>query len=332
MRRGGNADFLRDCELQNCDAANRMVQRTQMEILVLGGTGMLGHKMFPQLRKRFPETYCTIRGSIRDAALEHIELFQAGNVCEGVDAADYASLERLLRERQPKVIVNCVGVVKQRREAQKALHSVRVNALLPHQLAETCSAWGGRLIHISTDCVFSGRRGGYRETDVTDAEDLYGRTKALGETVAENALTLRTSIIGRELFHFQSLLEWFVAQDHTRVLGYQRAMYSGTTTSELAAVVGDIIKDHPRLTGLYQVTGPTVSKCELLSLLRDAYALDVEIIPDNEFFCDRSMNGEKFCAATSYVSPGWPQLAKELAGGETPYEQWRKLKHEMLRR
>jgi dTDP-4-dehydrorhamnose reductase len=291
---------------------------------------MLGHKMFQRLRKRFSETYCTIRGSVRDANLEHIELFEAGDVCEHVDAADYAGLERLLRDRQPKAIVNCMGIVKQRREAKEALPSILVNALLPHQLAEACSVWGGRLIHISTDCVFDGRRGGYRETDITDAEDMYGRSKALGETVAENALTLRTSIIGRELFHFQSLLEWFLARDHARVRGFQRAMYSGTTTSELAAVVGDIINDHPLLTGLFQVTGPTVSKYELLSLLRDAYALDVEISPDNEFSCDRSMNGEKFRAATGYVSPGWPELAAELASDETPYEQWRRVKHEVL--
>lgn len=301
-----------------------------MEILVLGGTGMLGHKMFQQLRERFAETYCTIRSSIHDANLEHIELLQAGNVCGHVDVTDYSALQRLLRDRQPKVIVNCVGVVKQRQEAQQALPSIQVNALLPHQLAATCIAWGGRLIHISTDCVFNGRRGGYRETDSTDAEDLYGRSKALGETMAENALTLRTSIIGRELFHFQSLLEWFLAQDHARVRGFQRAMYSGTTTRELAAVVGDVIKNHPRLTGLYQVTGPAVSKYELLALLRDAYALDVEIIPDNELVCDRSMNGEKFYAATGHVSPGWLELATELASDETPYEQWRRLRHGVL--
>jgi dTDP-4-dehydrorhamnose reductase len=291
---------------------------------------MLGHKMFQQLRKRFPETYCTIRGSIRDANLEHIELFQAGNVCEQVDAADYAPLKRLLRDHQPKVIVNCMGVVKQRQESHEALPSILVNALLPHQLAATCTAWGGRLIHISTDCVFNGRRGDYRETDITDAEDLYGRSKALGEAVTDNVLTLRTSIIGRELFHFQSLLEWFLAQDHAHVRGYQRAMYSGTTTGELASVVGDIINGRPRLTGLHHVTGPTISKYELLSLLRDAYALDVEIIPDNEFFCDRSMNGEKFRAATGYASLGWAELAAALAGDETPYGHWRRLKHEVL--
>jgi dTDP-4-dehydrorhamnose reductase len=307
-----------------------MAQQSQIEILVLGGTGMLGHKMFQRLRERFPRTCCTIRGSLRDAAHEHIELLHGGNVLEHVDAADYGSLGSLLRDLQPEVIVNCVGIVKQRPEAREALPSIQLNSLLPHQLAATCSAWGGRLIHISTDCVFNGRRGGYCETDITDAEDLYGRSKALGETVAVNALTLRTSMIGRELFQFQSLLEWFLAQEHAAVRGYRRAMFSGTTTNELAAVVGDIIKDHRELTGLYQVTGPTVSKCELLSLLRDAYSLDVEITPDDEFFCDRSMSGEKFCEETGYVSPEWPQLLKEIAGDKTPYEQWRRLKNEVL--
>ncbi len=301
-----------------------------MDILVLGGTGMLGHKMFQQLRRRYPETYCTIRGSVRDAGLQHIELFQAGNVCEGMDAFDQAAFKEFLLDHRPKVIVNCLGIVKQRPQAQEAVPSILVNSLLPHQLATSCRSWGGRLIHISTDCVFNGRRGNYQETDPTDAEDLYGRTKALGELLPENALTLRTSIIGRELLHSESLLEWFLAQGGARVRGYTRAWYSGTTTSELCAVVGDLIKEHPLLTGLYQVTGPTVSKYELLSVLGEAYALDVEIIPDNEVFCDRSLSGEKFRGATGYVSAGWPHLAKQLAGDETPYGQWRELKHEVL--
>ena len=301
-----------------------------MEILVLGGTGMLGHKMFQRLRERFPETYCTIRGAVRGAELEHVELFQAGNVCEYVDAADFAALQHLLRVRQPKVIVNCMGIVKQRREAQEALPSILVNALLPHRLAETCRAWGGQVIHISTDCVFSGKVGHYSEDDPSDADDVYGRRKHWGDWLGQaNALTLRTSMIGRELFHFQSLLEWFLGQDDGRVRGYQRAMYSGATTTELAAVVGESFST---IRGYWALSGhrTNFSKYELLSLLRDAYGLDVEVIPDNELFCDRSMNGEKFCAATGYVSAGWPQLATELAGDETPYEQWRRLKHEVL--
>jgi dTDP-4-dehydrorhamnose reductase len=307
-----------------------MLPREQIEILVLGATGMLGHKMFQVLRKRFPETHCAIRGSIRDAKLEHIELFQAGNLCQHLDPLDLAACKEFLLDHKPKVLVNCVGIVKQRPEAQEALPSILVNSLLPQQLAAICQSWGGRLIHISTDCVFSGRRGNYLETDLTDAEDLYGRTKALGELLPEEVLTLRTSIIGRELFHFQSLLEWFLAQHGARVRGFTRAVYSGTTTTELATVVGNVIKNYPLLAGLYQVTGPTVSKLELLSLLREAYALDVEIIPDHEHACDRSMNGEKFRRATGYISPGWPELVAELANDETPYEQWRTLKNEVL--
>jgi dTDP-4-dehydrorhamnose reductase len=307
-----------------------MTQNENMEILVLGGTGMLGHKMFQVLRKRFPGTSCTIRGSMCDAQLQHIELFQAGNVCERVDPLDLTAFKEFLLDHKPKVIINCVGIVKQRLEAQEAIPSILVNALLPHQLAAICNSWGGRLIHISTDCVFSGRRGNYQETDLTDAEDLYGRSKALGELLSENVLTLRTSIIGRELFHFQSLLEWFLAQNHATVRGYTRAMYSGTTTIQLASVVGNVIRDYPFLAGLYQVTGPTLSKCELLSLLRNAYALDVEVIPDNECSCDRSMSGEKFRRATGYVSPGWLELVEELATDETAYEQWRTLKNEVL--
>jgi dTDP-4-dehydrorhamnose reductase len=307
-----------------------MMERKQIDILILGGTGMLGHKVFQQLRGRFPETYCTIRGSINDPNLRGVELYQTGNVCDGVDASDFNALRRLLLERAPTIIVNCIGIIKQRPESKEALSSISINALLPHQLAEACKLWGGRLIHISTDCVFNGRRGGYRETDITDAEDLYGRTKALGEPAADNALTLRTSIIGRELFHFQSLLEWLLSQEHGRVRGHQRAIYSGTTANQLSKIVGDVIERQPSLNGLYQVTAPAISKFELLSLLRDAYKMDVEIIPDSEYFCDRSMFGDEFHAATGCESPGWPELAAELANDETPYEQWRTIKNEVL--
>ena len=291
---------------------------------------MLGHKMFQQLQRKVRGTHCTIRGSVNDTNLCNIDLFRSGNVFERFDATDIGVLNHFLLEHRPKVIVNCIGIVKQRAISDKALPNILTNALLPHQLSEICRGWGGKLIHISTDCVFSGRRGDYREEDLTDAEDLYGRTKSLGEVMAENVLTLRTSIIGRELANFHSLLEWFLAQGHTRVRGYRRAMFSGTTTNQLTSIVCDVIEKYPDLVGLYHVTGPTISKFDLLSLVRDAYALDIEIIPDNEFSCDRSLSGEKFHAATGYASPGWGELVERLAQDETPYEHWRALKNEVL--
>jgi dTDP-4-dehydrorhamnose reductase len=307
-----------------------MDQRAQVGILVLGGTGMLGHKMFQRLRGRFPNTYCTIRGSLQEASIGHVDLLHQGHVFEHCDAANHTAVEAILLEHKPAVIVNCVGIVKQRPEAKEAIPSLRVNALLPHRLAEICRNWGGRLIHISTDCVFSGRRGNYTEDDVADAEDLYGRTKSLGEVTTGNALTLRTSIIGRELVHQESLLEWLLQQDHRSVFGFRHAWFSGVTTAKLADVVGDMIEKCPSLDGLYQVTSEKISKYELLGLLRDAYGLDMEIAPDDTFFCDRSMCGAKFQAATGYVCPAWPALVAQLVEDETPYDEWRTVKHEVL--
>ncbi len=301
-----------------------------MEILVLGGAGMLGHKMFQHLRRRFPRTYCTIRGSVDDLALHDVALFHDGHVLEHCDVTEFAALEQLLLEHRPRVLVNCIGVIKQRPEAKMAVPSLLLNAVLPHQLAKLCQRWDGRLIHFSTDCVFSGRRGGYREEDFADAEDLYGRTKYLGEVSGGNSVTLRTSIIGRELTHFTSLLEWLLGQNRRRVKGYTRAFFSGVTTNWLAEVVGDLIENHPNLSGLYQVTSNTISKFDLLCLLRAAYSLDIEIAPDDEFHCDRSMAGEKFAGATGYVCPPWPELLAQLSGDPTPYEEWRVSSHESL--
>ena len=308
-----------------------------MNVLILGGTGMLGHKVFQHLKDRLPDTWCTVRGSLADAHALAPTIFAGANVVAGVDAADWPTLDLLLRDRRPRVIVNCVGVIKQRSEAKSAVPSITINALLPHRLAELCAGWGGRLIHFSTDCVFSGAPGpgedrvNYTENDFSDAHDLYGRTKFLGEVTTRNALTLRTSIIGRELTQFRSLLEWFLAESHTgRVKGFTRAFYSGVTTNYLADLVGRLITDHSQLRGLYQVTSDTVSKFELLGLLRKAFELDCDIQPQDEFFCDRSMKGDRFVADTGLRTPPWHELAAHLAQDPTPYENWRKDVHKTI--
>ncbi len=293
-----------------------------MKVLVLGATGMLGHKIFQVLRNRFSDTLCTIRSSTNDESIRRVDLFREKNVIQNVNAHDFPSLQKVLLDLRPQVIVNCIGIIKQRSEAKAAIPSITVNALLPHQLAEICKQWGGRLIHFSTDCVFSGKRGGYLEEDLSDAEDLYGKTKFLGEVAAENAVTLRTSMIGRELTKRKSLLEWLLSQNHAKVAGFKKALYSGVTTNHLAEVVGDVIEYHPKLTGLYQVTAQTISKYDLLCLLRDAYNLDIEVVPDEAFFCDRSMIGDKFHRATGYVCPSWLELAAQLANDPTPYDDY----------
>lgn len=298
-------------------------------ILVLGATGMLGHKVFQRLSGSFPEVHAVMQRRIDDPAVRNIGLFRNPNATGGIDALGWAPLEQLLREKRPRVVINCIGIVKQRAEAKAAIPSITINALLPHRLAEVLAKWDGRLIHFSTDCVFSGRRGAYTEADHCDAEDLYGLSKFLGEVAAPNAVTLRTSMIGRELFHLESLLEWFLGQQGKTVRGYTRAMYSGLTNIELARVVERLIVDWPTVHGLYQVCAPAISKHELLCMLRDRLRLNVEIVPDDEFHCDRSMRGDKFRAATGYVPPAWTELIEAIATDPTPYESWRTL-HEAV--
>lgn len=294
-----------------------------MKILVLGATGMLGHKTFQLLRKRFPDTHGAIRRSVSDERLKRIQLFQEGNIIERFFAADTSAVRKTLLRLQPQVVVNCIGLIKQRPEANDAIPSITMNALFPHQLAEICEEFGGRLIHISTDCVFNGSRGNYDEQDQADARDLYGWTKYLGEVVGEKVITLRTSMIGRELIHRQSLLEWFLSQNYSKVQGYQRAWYSGLTTNHLAEVIGDLIEKFPHLSGLYHVTGQTITKYELLCLLREAFNLDLEIVPDESVYCNRGMNGGKFHRATGYSCPSWQFLVAQLVDDPTPYHLWR---------
>lgn len=294
-----------------------------MKIIVLGGAGMLGHKMFQTLREGFPGVACTVREDPSTPPLDGVDLLQGDDVLRGVDVADAPALERLLAGSEPDVIVNCVGVIKQIEDGRSAVPCIALNALLPHQLALLAARWGGRVIHFSTDCVFDGTRGGYTEDDVPDARDLYGKTKALGEIAYDNALTLRTSFIGRELDRNLSLLEWFLAQDGKTVKGFGKVLYSGVTTLEIAGIVARLVTGNPGLSGLFQVASQPVSKHDLLLLLREAFGLDVEILRDDSVVSDRSMQGRRFAEATGVTVPPWEDMVRALAEDPTPYGRWK---------
>jgi dTDP-4-dehydrorhamnose reductase len=291
-------------------------------ILVLGGGGMLGHKIFQRLGRQFPSTFCTLHAEASAPPFGGIPMFRSERVFGNVDVLRSQRFRKLVEDLEPAFIVNCVGIVKQRAAAKDPVPSIRINALFPHELSDISARWGGRVIHFSTDCVFSGRRGHYSESDVSDAEDLYGRTKFLGELSGANVVTLRTSMIGRELTSHESLLDWFLGQNHKSVRGFTRAMYSGVTTNHLADVVATLVERNLPINGLYQVASRAISKFDLLTLIREAYRLDIEIVPDEQFVCDRTMNGGRFEAAMGYTCPSWRELTAELAGDPTPYEEW----------
>ena len=230
----------------------------------------------------------------------------------GIDATDTDTVVSIIAQQKPDVVINCVGIIKQLAASKDALASIAINSLFPHRLAQICAVANARLIQISTDCVFSGDRGGYRESDLPDARDLYGRSKLLGETDYPHAITLRTSIIGHELGRSVSLIDWFLGQPGPRVSGYRRAIYTGLPTVELARVMRDLVIPDPALSGLWHVSSQPINKFELLKLVGEIYGKRIEIIPDDSVTIDRSLDGSRFNAATGYSAPSWRELVSQM--------------------
>ena len=292
-----------------------------MNILVFGANGMLGHKLIQRLSHRF-KVIGTLRGPTTkytdNPVLQQIPLL--GNV----QVENFASVSRSLASAQPAVVINCVGIVKQSTAAHDPLISISVNALFPHRLVPLCRDAGIRLIHISTDCVFSGRKGNYIESDLADADDLYGRTKLLGELDYAGSLTLRTSMIGRELETTHGLIEWFLGQEGKTIKGFKRAIFSGFTTMVLAELIAKIIIEHPDMQGVWHVASEPISKFDLLTQVKKAYAMNIQIEPDNEVVCDRSLNSDRFQHATGYIPPSWSDMIEEMYNDSTPYDELRR--------
>lgn len=279
-----------------------------MRILILGGDGMLGHQLLKYLQPRH-EVKVTLRQDL--CTYNSFCLFSREN---SYDAIDIRSLERVVEvmaDFRPEAVINAVGIVKQRADAKESIPSLEINSLLPHRLSLLCKGIGARLIHLSTDCIFSGKKGNYLESDPSDAEDLYGKTKFLGEVHEANSVTLRTSIIGRELSRHTSLLDWFLAQTGA-VKGFTNAIYTGFTTLEMSRIIEKILMEHPDASGVYQVSSDRINKYELLLLIREKLGLDIEIIPDDVFCCDRSLDSSRFRTEFNYTPPTWPAMIEEL--------------------
>jgi dTDP-4-dehydrorhamnose reductase len=292
-----------------------------VKVLILGGSGMLGHKLWQTCATRF-DSYTTVSGDVREYT--ELGIFDSKRLIGDVRAEDATTLERAIGQVRPDVIVNCVGVVKQHPLASDTVASSTVNSLFPHRAAQLAHDRGARFIHISTDCVFSGLKGNYTEDDLPDPTDLYGRSKLLGEVTGENCLTIRTSMIGRELRGSRGLLEWFLACRGESVHGFSRAIFSGLTTQTLSEVIARLIVEHPHLTGLWHVAANPISKFDLLTLVKQTYGLVIDIERDESFVCDRSLNGERFRAATGIQIPGWTEMIERLRADDTPYERLRK--------
>lgn len=278
---------------------------------------MLGHRLWMNLSREY-ETWVTIRGNI--SYFPDHPSFPRRYIRSNVDAINFDEVTRALASIRPDLVINCVGLIKQDPWANDPLSSIQINAFLPHRVSLICRTAGIRMIHISTDCVFSGKKGAYVETDPSDAEDLYGRTKFLGEVAYPHTVTLRTSIIGRELKSRFGLVEWFLSQTNT-IHGYRRAIYSGLTTDEISRVILNHVIPSNNLNGVYHLSGDPISKYDLLVLVRDAFGRKLTIIPDDEFMCDRSLDSTRFRRITGYTPPSWGEMIQELAANSFFYER-----------
>lgn len=285
-------------------------------VLIFGGSGMLGHKLSQVISKQ-QDTFVTLRD--RGVAAKYPQFFERARIIDKVDAQDTESISRAFDEARPDVVVNGIGVVKQLDSSKDAVMSISINSLLPHRLAELCASRGARLITISTDCVFSGSKGNYKESENPDAEDLYGRSKLLGEVQSLNALTIRTSIIGRQIQGAHALLEWFLSQQGGSIKGYRKAIFTGWPTLELSEIIARIITEHQDLSGVIHVASNPISKFDLLNLIKDKFGLNIEIEPSDQLDCNRSLNGELFRKLTGFKTPEWDELVTRMRDDQASY-------------
>lgn len=282
---------------------------TKQKVLVLGASGMLGNAV---LRYFATQTEHEALGVVRSAGSARLlPASLQDNIALGGDVDDVDALVRMFDRHRPTVVINCVGLVKQLGDAKDPLAAIPINAVLPHRLARLCALAGARLVHLSTDCVFAGDKGMYREDDLPDAQDVYGRTKLLGEVDYPHALTLRTSIIGHELASHHSLVCWFLSQ-HDSVRGFSKAIFSGLPTVEIARVIDEYVLDRTELHGLFHLSAEPIDKFSLLQLVAKTYGKDIEVTDDQSLEIDRSLDSTRFRDVTGYQPEPWPDLIHRM--------------------
>jgi dTDP-4-dehydrorhamnose reductase len=272
-----------------------------MKVLILGANGMLGHKLVEVLTSRF-EVWATVRNDEN----------KAKNIVCGVEAESIETVRRAIDRIQPNVVINAIGVIKQMESSKNVVKALTINSIFPHLVSEITKEIGARFITISTDCVFSGEKGNYLETDIPDARDVYGKSKNLGEVVEGNCLTIRTSIIGHELNSSHSLLDWFLSNEGGTVRGFKNAIFSGFPTVVLSDIIANIVEKFPDLSGLHHVSSEPINKFDLLTLIKETYQANIEIIPDETFCIDRSLDSTKFREVTGFIPKPWMEMVKEM--------------------
>lgn len=292
-----------------------------MRVLIFGGAGMLGHKLNQVLSGSY-EVFSTIQSDISN--IKEYNLINSEYIFENIDVENFERIENIIKKLNPDFIINGVGVIKQLPTAKDTIKTININSIFPQRIARIAQKYGFRFVNISTDCVFSGKKGNYIEEDISDAEDLYGKSKFLGEVVGKNCLTLRSSIIGRELSSAHSLIEWFLSNEGGKIKGFKNAIYTGFPTIVFAEIIADILTNYPEMEGLFHVSSEPINKYELLLLVKEKFNLNIEIEPFEDFYINRSLNSTKFRELTGFQPLSWEEMIQKMADDPTPYQKWRK--------
>lgn len=266
------------------------------KILVVAAKGMAGHVITKQLQQ--------------DPNLQVL-----GITREDYDLKDHSKLCSTIAEFKPDTVINCAGILVQKSKDNLS-EAIYINSYLPNALDQLSKTLCFKLIHISTDCVFNGKKGRYTEQDTPDATDNYGRTKALGEIINSQNLTIRTSIIGPEIkSNGTGLLHWFLNQSG-QINGFNHALWSGVTTIELAKFIRHVItnSEAASITGLYHLTNnTTINKYDLLNLFKNTFnTKHIDIKADDKYSVDKSFINTRNDICTSYKVPSYYQMVKDM--------------------
>jgi dTDP-4-dehydrorhamnose reductase len=280
-----------------------------LKVLVLGSSGLIGSTTLRVLSER---SDWQVYGSIRsDSIRPFLPKISADKLISNLDVDNLSSIIQTISEIRPDVVINCIGATKHKKEGNSPINAIELNSLLPHRLAQVCALAGVRFIHISTDCVFSGKDGFYSESAFADADDVYGRSKALGEVTYGGALTLRTSTIGHELQSNYGLLNWFLSQKSS-CKGFNKAIFSGLPTVVFAQVIRDVVIENTQLTGLYHVAAQPINKYDLLKMIANVYKKEINIEADDSLIINRSLDASLFNQATGYNPHTWQSLIETM--------------------
>jgi len=289
-----------------------------MKVCVFGAGGLLGHMLIRVLSESNDVFGITREKPKISSPLA--KFLSQEKWIGGVDASIPHSIDKIFETDQFDVAINCIGLIKQRDSIVSDIEMMVINGEFPHHLAQIANNHDTQVIHISTDCVFSGIKGSYLESDKPDPVDVYGKSKLLGELNDSDNLTLRTSHIGRELTVKKSFVEWLVSQRGGHVNGYSHAIYSGLTTQALARTISKLLSGNSHLSGLFHVSSQPISKLEIINKLNELLDLQLTVTPDASVQINRSLNSEKFQNATSISPQTWDEMLSNLRQDQKTYE------------